>query len=96
MWPPPAISLYVHMGQDRRKIALISRMGNTVFGSLTRRPLQHLGLLVGEHFLVTFFERVERAGGDLLGVAFLHIEAPGQGGVHETDVQGEHLNTLVV
>src|SRR6516162_562771 len=29
--------LYVHMGQDRRRIAVISRMGNTVFGSLTRR-----------------------------------------------------------
>src|SRR5208282_569329 len=62
---------------------------------LTGSASARLGLLVGEHFLATFLERVERAGGDLLGVALLHIEAPAQIGIQETDVQGEYLNTLV-
>ena len=75
---------------DLKKHAWVQITG--LFGR--QAPLQRLCLLVGAHFLLPLLERVEGAGGDLLGVALLHIEAPGQGGIHETDMQGEHLNTL--
>jgi hypothetical protein len=51
-------------------------------------------LLIAKHFLAPIRERIERARGDLSGVALLHVHALDQVGVQETDVQGEHLGTF--